>query len=113
MSLINRNNSFVIGNLVGLAILIGGVLITAPAKMREQEELNIRETQQVVVAASDIDAGAKISSDNTKETRIKHEAVPINFVESQKRILGLSTRDAIKKDSVLKFTMLDLETPQE
>lgn len=113
MSLINRNNSFVIGNLVGLAILIGGVLITAPAKMREQEELNIRETQQVVVAASDIDAGAKISSANTKETRIKHELVPINYVESQKRILGLSTRDSIKKDSVLKFTMLDLETPQE
>lgn len=113
MSFINRNNSFVIGNVVGLAILVGGILITAPAKMREQEELNIKETQQVVVASLDIAAGSTISKDNTKEMRIKHDVVPVNFVEFQKRILGLTTRDAIKKDTVVKFTMLELQAPVE
>ncbi len=63
MALLNRNSGFILGNVIGMTVLIAGIMITAPQKQAEQAEIDKRNSQAVVVAVSDIPVGASVSSE--------------------------------------------------
>lgn len=110
MPQLNRKTGFILGNVIGLTILIAGVIITAPQKQAEQAEIDRRNSAPVVVAASDIQSGVRISADLLKEERKPHADVPLNAVESANKIIGLLTTSAIKKGQVVTYTALDLKS---
>lgn len=110
MALLNRNTGFILGNVLGMTILVGGILITAPQKQAEQEEIDRRNTEAVVVAVSDIQVGERISTDILKEERKPHDQVPLNAVQAAKKIVGLLTKSEIKKGQVVTYSALDLHS---
>lgn len=113
MPLLNRNTGFLLGNVIGLTILIAGIVITAPQKQAEQREIDRRNSQPVVVAVCDIENGTRITADLIKEDRKPHQEVPLNAVESAKKIIGLLTTSAVKKGEVVKYSHLDLKSKPE
>jgi flagella basal body P-ring formation protein FlgA len=110
MALLNRNTGFLLGNLIGITVLVAGILITAPQKQAEQAEIDKRNSQAVVVSLADLKAGARISADLLKEERKPHEEVPLNAVESAKKIIGLLTKSDIKKGQIVTYSLLDLQS---
>jgi len=110
MALLNRNTGFLLGNVIGISLLVAGILITAPQKQKEQEELDRRNTQAVVVAIGDIKTGTRISEDLLKEERKPHADVPLNAVEASRKVIGLLTLVDIKKGQVLTYSALDLHS---
>lgn len=110
MALLNRNTGFLLGNLIGITVLVAGILITAPQKQAEQAEIDKRSSQAVVVSLADLKAGARISADLLKEERKPHEEVPLNAVESAKKIIGLLTKSDIKKGQIVTYSLLDLQS---
>ncbi len=110
MPLLNRNTGFILGNVIGLTVLIAGIVITAPQKQAEQAEIDRRNSEPVVVAVSDIQKGVRISADVLKEERKPHADVPLNAVESANKIIGLLTTYAIKKGQVVTYSALDLKS---
>lgn len=112
MALFNRNTGFILGNVIGMAVLIGGIIITAPQKQAEQAEIDKRNSEQVVVAVSDISTGSKISAESIKEERKPHDQVPLNAVTASKKILGLLSKADIKKGQVVTYSALDLKSAE-
>lgn len=110
MALLNRNTGFILGNVIGLTILIAGIIITAPQKQAEQAEIDRRNSEPVVVAVCDIQQGARISADVLKEERKPRGDVPLNAVESANKIIGLLTTAAIRKGQVVTYSALDLKS---
>lgn len=110
MASLNRNTGFILGNVIGITVLIAGIVLTAPQKQAEQAEIDRRISQPVVVAVSDIKAGTKISEELLREERKPHSEVPLNAVEATKKILGLLTKSDIKKDQIVTYTALDLQS---
>lgn len=110
MAQLNRNTGFLLGNLIGITVLVAGILITAPQKQAEQAEIDKRNSQAVVVSLADLKAGARISADLLKEERKPHEEVPLNAVESAKKIIGLLTKSDIKKGQIVTYSLLDLQS---
>lgn len=110
MALLNRNTGFLLGNLIGITVLVAGILITAPQKQAEQAEIDKRNSQAVVVCLADLKAGARISADLLKEERKPHEEVPLNAVESPKKIIGLLTKADIKKGQIVTYSLLELQS---
>jgi len=112
MALLNRNTGFLLGNVLGLALLIGGIIITAPQKQAEQAEIDKRNSTPVVRAIGDIKEGTQIRSELIVEERIPHEQVPLNAVESAAKINGLITKSEIKKGQVVTYTLIDLQSKE-
>ncbi|MCC6978849.1 MAG: SAF domain-containing protein [Candidatus Melainabacteria bacterium] len=110
MALLNRNTGFILGNVLGMALLIGGIIVTAPQKQAEQAEIDKRNSAPVVMAVSDIKAGDKIAAELVKQDRIAHEKVPLNAVDSIEKIKGLSAKSDIKKGDVVTYSALDLHS---
>jgi len=110
MALLNRNTGFLLGNLIGITVLVAGILITAPQKQAEQAEIDKRNSQAVVVSQADLKAGTRISADLLKEERKPHEEVPLNAVESPKKIIGLLTKADIKKGQIVTYSVLELQS---
>lgn len=110
MALLNRNTGFLLGNVIGLSVLVAGIVITAPQKQAEQAEIDKRNSQVVVVSLADMKAGARISSELLKEERKPHQEVPLNAVESTKKIIGLLTKADIKKGQIITYSLLDLQS---
>ncbi len=110
MALLNRNTGFILGNVIGMTVLVAGIIITAPQKQAEQAEIDRRNSEAVVVAVSDIQAGARIKNELLKEERKPHDQVPLNAVESAKKIIGLLAKSNIKKGQVLTYSALDLKS---
>ncbi|HIA51189.1 MAG TPA: hypothetical protein EYN91_03745 [Candidatus Melainabacteria bacterium] len=113
MAILNRNTGFILGNVIGITVLIAGIVLTAPQKQAEQAEIDRRNSQSVVVAASDIKVGARISADLLKEERKPHDEVPLNAVEKASKIIGLLTKFDVKKGQVVTYSSLDLQSKQE
>lgn len=113
MALLNRNSGFILGNVLGMTILIAGIMITAPQKQAEQAEIDRRNSQAVVVAVSDIPAGTKLTGELVKDERKPHDEVPLNAVEAAKKIVGLLTKSEIKKGQVVTYSALDLHSKSE
>ena len=113
MALLNRNTGFILGNVLGMTILVAGIMITAPQKQAEQAEIDRRNSEAVVTAVCDIQAGTRISLDVLKEERKPHDQVPLNAVTAAKKILGMLTKSAIKKGQVVTYTALDLHSKQK
>jgi flagella basal body P-ring formation protein FlgA len=111
--MLNRNTGFILGNVLGLTILIAGIMITAPQKKAEQAEIDRRNSEAVVVAVSDIQAATRISMDLIKESRKPHDEVPLNAVPAAKKIVGLLTKSEIKKGEVVTYSALDLRSKSE
>lgn len=110
MALLNRNTGFILGNVLGMTLLIGGIILTAPQKQAEQAEIDRRNSSPVVMAVSDIKPGEKIAAEMVKEDRIPHEKVPLNAVESVAKIKGLAAKSDIKKGDVVTYSALDLHS---
>ncbi|HEY9784443.1 MAG TPA: SAF domain-containing protein [Candidatus Obscuribacterales bacterium] len=98
-----RNQAFVVGNLVGVAVLIAGIMITAPHKMKEQEELDAKNKQAVVVSVRTIEKGETLSPENVVERRIERKDVPLNAVESGRKANGMVARQKIEKDAIVLY----------
>ncbi len=113
MALLNRNTGFILGNVLGMTILVAGILITAPQKKAEQEEIDRRNSEAVLVAVCDIQVGVRITADVLKEERKPHDQVPLNAVSAAKKILGLLTKSEIKKGQVVTYSALDLHSKSE
>lgn len=108
MALLNRNTGFILGNVLGMTLLIGGIIVTAPQKQAEQAEIDRRNSSSVVMAVSDIKTGDRIAAELVKLDRIAHDKVPLNAVESIEKIEGLSAKVDIKKGDVVTYSALDL-----
>lgn len=113
MALLNRNSGFILGNVIGMTVLVAGIMITAPQKQAEQAEIDRRNSQAVVVAVSDMPIGTKVSSQLVKEERKPHDQVPLNAVEAAKKIIGLVTKSEIKKGQIVTYSALDLHSKSE
>ncbi len=113
MALINRNTGFILGNVIGMTVLIAGIMISAPQKQAEQAEIDKRNSQAVVVAGFDIATGTRLTLEVLKEERMPHDKVPLNAVEAPKKIVGLLTKAEIKKGQVVTYSALDLQSKPE
>lgn len=110
MAFLNRNTGFILGNVLGMTLLIGGIIITAPQKQAEQAEIDRRNSSPVVLAVADIKPGDKIAPELVKLDRIAHDKLPLNAVESIDKIKGLSAKIDIKKGDIVTYSALDLHS---
>lgn len=112
MASLNRNTGFILGNVLGLALLVGGIIITAPQKQAEQAELDRKNSAPAVIAVSDIAAGTTLTAELLRDDRKPHNDMPLNAVEASKKIIGLVTKTEIKKDQVVTYSTLDLQSKE-
>ena len=104
----DKVSSFFVGNVVGITILVTGVLITAPKKLKETEAIKQEQvaTAPVVVADKEISRGEKIAQDElvVKSLAGKIDADAISDVN---KIVGKTAKLDIHKGAAI--TAGDLE----
>lgn len=100
---LNRNQSFIVGNLIGITILVAGILLTAPQKIKEQRELEEKAKQTIVVATRSIKKGESLQTDNVAEQKIERKEVALNSVESLKKALQMVARNDIREGAHITY----------
>lgn len=86
-----------------MTVLVAGIMISTPQKMKEQEELDRKNLQEVVVATRTIAEGERLSDGNVKASRIERSKVPLNSIESFNKALRMVARNSIKEGTTVSY----------
>lgn len=106
----NRLQGFFIGNLIGLTILIIGIIVSAPQKLKEQERIDdAKKIINVVIVTADVKAGHKLKEGEIGFLAIEKGKAPPDSLLSFEQAIDKKLVSDMVPGNIIKQSDLALE----
>lgn len=100
---LSKLEGFYIGNVVGMAILIIGIVVTAPQKLKEQEKIDeAKKVINVVVVTTDVKAGHKLKESEVRALSIEKGKAPAGSLLSFEQAIDRRLVSDVVSGSILR-----------